>query len=180
MRCREPSSRPLVALTIKACGGISGRMRSNRARQCCEGMTLTTMRRVAESCCQIVAGGDGSGMRRPGRNLLVDALLRDRFADVGFMRPQAYAVRAFAAEHDGDAGAPRASADDCDLAHACFDPKRFSVPASRRRMLAWCRRMMSTDASAINTSARGRLPYSCRTSAILGKAATATIEPRDT
>ncbi len=111
-------------------------MRSNRARQCCEGMTLTTICASSKGRGQIVAGGDGFGDEAAGEKSLVDVLLRDRFADVGFVRPQAYAVRAFASEDDGEAGAPGASADDGDLAHACFDPKRFSVPASKRRMLA--------------------------------------------
>ncbi len=68
MRCREPSSRPLVALTISACGAISGRMRSNRARQCCEGMTLTTICAPPRAAARSLVAVTESGMWRPGRN----------------------------------------------------------------------------------------------------------------
>src|SRR5580700_1428213 len=95
--------------------------------------------RPSESPRKIVAGGHRVRDAAPGKKPLIDALLRDRFADVVFMRPQADAVRAFASQHNGDAGSPRPSADDCDLAHFSWCAlKRLSVPASKRWMLAWC------------------------------------------
>ena len=122
MRCREPSSSPLVALTIKVCGEMNGRMRSNRARQCCEGITLTTICAPWRVAARSLLAETASGMRRPGRNFSLIRLLHDGFADIGFVRPEADAVRAFASEHDGEACAPCARADDGDLAHACLDP----------------------------------------------------------
>ena len=65
-----------------------------------------------ENLGQIVAGGDGVGNRTAGKKSFVDSFLRDRFADVDFMRPEANAMVAFTSEDDGESGAPRASADD--------------------------------------------------------------------
>src|ERR1700686_4970656 len=135
---------------------------------------------VAESCSQVVAGGNGVRDVAAGKEFIVDAILGDRFGDNGCVRPEAYAVSPLAAEHDGETRAPGSRADYCDLAHACLDPKRFSVPARRRRMFAECFTTMSTDAVAIMRRATGALPYSCRNNARLGKAATAAMDPRET
>src|SRR5258707_576262 len=81
---------------------------------------------ATESRGQVAAGGYGVGDAAAGKKFLVDPSLRDRFADVGFVRPQTYAVRAFAAEHDGDPGAPRAPADDCDITHVDSSYLRLS------------------------------------------------------
>src|ERR1700758_3482692 len=107
---------------------------------------------------EIIAGRDGVGDGAARKKFFVEPLLHDRLADVGLMGPEANAVRPFASEHNGNACAPRSGADNGDLTHACFDPKRFSVPARRRRRLAWCLTMMSTEAVAINTRATALWP----------------------
>src|ERR1700722_1773965 len=134
---------------------------------------------VAKSNSQIAAGGDGFRDAPAGKKFLVNAILDNRFGDNGFVSPEAHAVRAFAAEHDGDASAPRSRADYGDLAHAGLDPNRFSVPDNRRRIFAECFTTMSTDAVAIRRRATGALPYSWRSNARLGKAATAAMDPRE-
>jgi len=96
------------------------------------------------------------------------------------VRPQPDAVRPFAPEHDRDsrshAPAPMMA---ISLMRASI-PNRFSLPVSRRRIFAECLMTISTEAIAINTQATGALPYSCNTSAKLGKAATAAIDPKET
>src|SRR3984885_3183650 len=69
MRRSDSSSRPFVALTIRAFGGTSGRMRSKRRRQCCEGMTLTTMSESLSVAARSLLAETDSGIARPGRNL---------------------------------------------------------------------------------------------------------------
>src|SRR5271166_4403791 len=45
---------------------------------------------------QIVGRSHGIWYAAAGKEFLVDPLLRHRFADIGFVRPQAHAMRAFA------------------------------------------------------------------------------------
>src|SRR5271170_2149295 len=139
--------------------------------------------RATQSLGEIVGGGYRIRDGAAGKKLLIDVPLRDRFADVGFMGPQADAVRAFASEHDGEAGAPRASADDCDLAHfSPWLPKRFSVPANRRRMFSWCLAITSADAIAIGRSVKEPSLPRCRneSQANIGRLTAAAIDASDT
>ena len=87
--------------------------------------------RSAKRFAKIVAHGHRLRNRAAGKKFLVHPLFHDRFTDVGFVRPQAYVVSAFASQNNGNSGTPRSRADDGDLAHVCLDPKRFSVPASK-------------------------------------------------
>ena len=60
--------------------------------------------------------------------------------------PEDEVVASATSQGEGESGAPGARSEDADTAHAAafFAPKRLSVPASRRRMLAWCLTMISS------------------------------------
>src|SRR5271155_2036627 len=83
------------------------------------------------------------------KKLLVDALPHDAFANFLFVSPQPDLVSLLAAQHDRKRRTPGSRANDRDLAHARFAPKRFSVPAQSRRMFSRCLTRMSREASDI-------------------------------
>jgi hypothetical protein len=68
MRSREFSSNPLVALTIMVPARRCGRICSNRRRQCCDGITLTTIAAPASASARSEQGVTQAGMGWPGRN----------------------------------------------------------------------------------------------------------------
>ena len=101
----------------------------------------------------------------------------------GGVGPEEDLVAAAAGEGDGERGAPRAGAEDGDAAHAGTRgerPKRLSVPARRRRMLAWCLTMtsrgMPTKAARGHGRARARRSRGRRT----GRAAAARMLASET
>src|SRR5271166_6889984 len=96
-----------------------------------------------------------------GKEFLVDALSRDRFGDFFFVSPEAHAMRALTSQDNGERCAPGTCAEDGDLAHVLFAPKRLSVPASKRRMFSWCLAIMSREVALIKPRAIGVLPQEC-------------------
>src|SRR5260221_4095510 len=86
-----------------------------------------------------------------GQEESIDAGFLNARADFGFARPEPHLVLSAAAGDDGQRCPPRTRANDGDFAQACFSmvwsffaPKRFSVPASRRRMFWLCFKTTST------------------------------------
>src|SRR5689334_25382606 len=92
---------------------------------------------IAQRFFQIVGSGDAEWNRQIRQKELIYATLRDGLANVFFISPERYVVSALASEDNGECSSPSASANDSNLAHALAPfllPKRFSVPARRRRM----------------------------------------------
>ena len=79
---------------------------------------------------------DAVGDDLAGKKLLVDMVGGNRIAHFRFVRPQANAMGAVASQSDRQAGSPGTGADDSDLTHPRLPEKRFSVLASKRRMLS--------------------------------------------
>ena len=103
---------------------------------------------AAQRVFEAVGGDDGSRDRAVGEKQFVDMARVDAFADFGFMRPETHVVATATAEDDGDGGSPRSGTNDGNAAQAAPDfppPKRFSLPAIRRRMLSLWRTMMSRE-----------------------------------
>ena len=98
---------------------------------------LSQSQRLRDVCCR----GHSAGNDMTGKIRVVLAMLRNGLRDCRGMRPQSDRVAAALRERHGKSGAPCAATDDGNAAHAAaaFDlPKRYSVPVSRRRILAWC------------------------------------------
>src|SRR6266851_10127641 len=85
---------------------------------------------------------DGEG--EAGEVVKVFACVGELLGECGGVGPEAELVPAAACEREGERGAPGSGAKDRDSAHAAafFLPKRFSVPARRRRMFSWCLTMI--------------------------------------
>src|SRR5580658_3062048 len=105
---------------------------------------------------------------------------------VGGVRPEGDLVSAAAIEGQSDGGSPGSCAEDGDAAHAVpllgeeDDPKRDSVPSSRRRMFWWCLAMMMR--ATANWTAMKKGGRSPRTSiqAKSGKLAAPRMEASET
>ena len=68
MRKSVVCSRPLVALTTSVCAVRRGDICSNRGRQCCEGIALTTMPAPSRALRRSPVTCTHSGIMWPGRN----------------------------------------------------------------------------------------------------------------
>ena len=108
---------------------------------------------AAQCVFEAVGGDNGSGDGAIGEKQFVDLARVDAFADFRFMRPKTHIVATSTAEDDGDGGSPGSSTNNGNAAQAAPDfppPKRFSLPAIRRRILSLCRTMMSREEAEIN------------------------------
>src|SRR5579872_1430343 len=74
--------------------------------------------------------GFGNGTAR--KKSVIHAPFPNRFANFFLMRPELHLMRSFAPQRDAKRRAPCSRADDGNLAHARFDPRRLSVPAKIR------------------------------------------------
>src|SRR5205085_8577677 len=116
----------------------------------------------------------------------------DSGAHFGLVGPQPHAMVAVAAENDSQSRAPRAGANDGNIAHACFStcvglggildlPNLCSVPFSRRRMLSLWRKMIRRLAITTSANDAGNKRQSSRnTQSRMGKLTVAAIDPRET
>ena len=75
MRCREPSSRPLVAVTMSACAGMSGRMLLEKFPAVLRGHHAHHNLRPRECLERLVVAVTDAGIWRPGRKSSLTPLL---------------------------------------------------------------------------------------------------------
>ena len=117
------------------------------ARRCCEGVTQRMMSASEMARGQVGGDVDIGGEDEAGKVGEVLAGVGELLGECGGVGPEAELVAAAAREREGECGAPGSGAEDGDAAHAAafFLPKRLSVPARRRRMLAWCLTMTSSE-----------------------------------
>src|SRR5690348_3974212 len=97
------------------------------------------------------------------------------------VRPEDQLVSAATRQRESQRCAPGSRAQNGDSAHAAafFEPKRFSVPESRRLMLAWCFTMMSSGMKISPAMTMGVRSW-MRLSATSGSSAEPMIEASET
>ncbi len=78
----------------------------NKPRQCCEGMTLTTISASRSASCKSAGRTDRFGNALPRQKSLVDVASSDSFAHLRLKRPQANAMRSLASENNCKAPCP--------------------------------------------------------------------------
>src|SRR3974390_2539377 len=138
---------------------------------------------IAQRLFEAIGGDDGGRDGAVCQEEFVDVPGVNTLADFGFVRPEADLVAAAASEDDGHSGAPSSSSDDGDAAHAppaLVPANRFSLPASRRRMLSLWRTMMSRDEAAMSTITIGLRVSGLSHQAAGGKTAAPTMLPSET
>src|SRR5271166_3406841 len=138
---------------------------------------------IAQCLFEAVGGGNEIRYGASCKIVIIRMARIDAVANFRFMRPEANVMAATAAQHDGDGSAPRARSYDGYLAQVepVFPPpKRFSLPASSRRILSLCRMMINREEAAMNSITAPLRVSGFSHHAATGKIAAASMLPSET
>src|SRR5215467_3527924 len=138
---------------------------------------------VAQGFRQAICGFNCVRNRAAGEKQLVDVMGIDALANLGFVCPDANMMSAVTSEDDSDGSTPSSCSNDGNATHAALvfpPPRRFSLPAMRRRMLSLWRMMINRDEADMRAKTVGLRVSGLSHQAAMGKTAEPTILPKET